>query len=59
MDFVVDALASGCRIKCLTCVDDFTNKCMTIIAAVGSSGRTYSEQRRAASKLSGNDESRP
>ncbi|MHA3450084.1 IS3 family transposase, partial [Yersinia enterocolitica] len=24
MDFVMDALATGRRIKCLTCVDDFT-----------------------------------
>jgi len=25
MDFVMDALATGRRIKCLTCVDDFTD----------------------------------
>ncbi|MDV1032894.1 IS3 family transposase, partial [Klebsiella pneumoniae] len=33
MDFVMDALASGRRIKCLTCVDDFTKECLTITAA--------------------------
>ena len=26
MDFVMDALTTGRRIKCLTCVDDFTKK---------------------------------
>jgi putative transposase len=30
MDFVMDALATGRRIKCLTCVDDFTKECLTI-----------------------------
>jgi putative transposase len=30
MDFVMDALANGRRIKCLTCVDDFTKECLTI-----------------------------
>ena len=35
MDFVMDALASGRRIKCLTCVDDFTKECLTITAAFG------------------------
>ena len=38
MDFVMDALASGRRIKCLTCVDDFTKECLRITAAVGISG---------------------
>ncbi len=38
MDFVMDALASGRRIKCLTCVDDFTKECLTITAAFGISG---------------------
>lgn len=28
MDFVMDALANGRRIKCLTCVDDFTKECL-------------------------------
>ena len=35
MDFVMDALASARRIKCLTCVDDFTKECLTITAAFG------------------------
>ena len=38
MDFVMDALASGRRIKCLTCVDDFTKECLTITFAFGISG---------------------
>jgi putative transposase len=38
MDFVMDALANGRRIKCLTCVDDFTKECLTITAAFGISG---------------------
>jgi hypothetical protein len=35
IDFVMDALASGRRIKCLTCLDDFTKECLTITAAFG------------------------
>lgn len=38
MDFVMDVLASGRRIKCLTCVDDFPKECLTITAAFGISG---------------------
>ncbi|ELY2043108.1 IS3 family transposase [Enterobacter ludwigii] len=38
MDFVIDALANGRRIKCPTCVDDFTKECLTITAAFGISG---------------------
>ncbi|HBI6868961.1 TPA: IS3 family transposase [Enterobacter cancerogenus] len=38
MDFVMDAQANGRRIKCLTCVDDFTKECLTITAAFGISG---------------------
>ena len=34
MDFVIDTLASGCRIKCLTSVDGFTKECLTIITAI-------------------------
>ena len=30
MDFVMDALACGRRIKCLTIVDDFTKECLDI-----------------------------
>ena len=38
MDFVMDALATGRRIKCLTCVDDFTKECLTVTIALGISG---------------------
>jgi len=38
MDFVMDVLASDRRIKCLTCVDDFTKECLTITVAFGISG---------------------
>jgi transposase InsO family protein len=38
MYFVMDALANGRRIKCLTCVGDFTKECLTITAAFGISG---------------------
>ncbi len=34
----MDALNTGRRIKCLTCVDDFTKECLTIITAFGISG---------------------
>lgn len=34
----MDPLASGSRVKCLTCVDDFTKECLTITAAFGISG---------------------
>ncbi len=34
----MDALANGRRIKCLTCVDDFTKECLTITVAFGISG---------------------
>ncbi|MCW0342281.1 hypothetical protein NB703_000374 [Pantoea ananatis] len=34
----MDALATGRRIKCLTCVDDFTKECLTVTAAFGISG---------------------
>ncbi len=38
MDFVMDALTNGRRIKCLTCVDDVTKECLMIIAAFGIAG---------------------
>jgi putative transposase len=38
MDFVMDALSTGRRIKCLTCVDDFTAECLTVTVAFGISG---------------------
>jgi putative transposase len=31
-------VATGRRIKCLTCVDDFTKECLTITTAFGISG---------------------
>ena len=34
----MDALANGRRLKCLTCVDDFTKECLTLTAAFGISG---------------------
>jgi len=34
----MDALATGRRIKCLTCVDDFMKECLTITATFGISG---------------------
>ena len=37
MDFVMDALATGRRSKCLTCVD-FMKECLTITIAFGISG---------------------
>lgn len=38
MDFVMDSLASGCRIKCLMIVDDFTKECLDMSVAMGISG---------------------
>ena len=38
MDFAMDTLATGPRIKCLTYVDDFTKECLTITIAIGISG---------------------
>lgn len=38
MDFVMDALGSGDRIKSLTCVDDFTKECLTITTVFGITG---------------------
>lgn len=34
----MDALVSGRRMKCLTCVDDFTRECLTITTVLGISG---------------------
>nr|ULG17205.1 transposase [Serratia proteamaculans]ULG18093.1 transposase [Serratia proteamaculans] len=34
----MDALATDRRIKCLTCVDDFTKECLTVTVAFGISG---------------------
>ncbi|HHX8576111.1 TPA: IS3 family transposase [Vibrio alginolyticus] len=38
MDFVMDALSNGRRIKCLTIVDDYTKECLDIPVAKGISG---------------------
>lgn len=38
MDFVMDSLANGRRIKCLTIVDDFSKECLDIPVANGISG---------------------
>ena len=38
IDFVMDALSSGRRIKCLTVVDDFTRECLDIAVDYGISG---------------------
>jgi putative transposase len=38
MDFVMDALANGRRLKCLTIVDDFTRECLDIAVDHGISG---------------------
>ncbi|EHU0315932.1 IS3 family transposase [Vibrio parahaemolyticus] len=38
MDFVMDALSNGRRIKCLTIVDDYTKECLDIPVATGFSG---------------------
>ena len=38
IDFVMDALANGRRIKCLTVVDDFTRECLDIAVDFGISG---------------------
>lgn len=38
MDFVMDALSSARRIKCLTIVDDYTKECLDIPVAMGMSG---------------------
>jgi len=42
IDFVMDALASGRRIKCLTIVDDFTRECLDIAVDFGISGEYVS-----------------
>lgn len=42
MDFVMDALANGRRIKCLTVVDDFTRECLDIAVDFGLSGEYVS-----------------
>lgn len=60
MDFVMDALANGRRIKCLTCVDDFTKECLThrCFRYFRRSGHAYSGQHRAVSGLSDDNKNR-
>ncbi len=38
MEILMAALSTGRRIKCLTCVDDFTKECLTVTVAFGISG---------------------
>jgi putative transposase len=38
MDFVMDVLATGRKIKCLSCVDDFAKECLTVTVTFGISG---------------------
>lgn len=38
IDFVMDALSSGRRVKCMTVVDDFTKEAVDIVVAHGISG---------------------
>ncbi len=38
IDFVMDSLVNGKRIKCLTVVDDFTRECLDIAVDIGISG---------------------
>jgi putative transposase len=40
IDFVMDTLANGRRIKCLTVVDDFTRECLDIAVDTGSRAAT-------------------
>ncbi len=59
MDFVMDALATGRRIKCLTCVDDFTKECLTItVRYFRRSGHAYSGQHHAVSGVSDDNKNR-
>ncbi len=41
MDFVMDSLANGRRIKCLTIVDDFTKECLDIPGAMEKSDEQW------------------
>jgi putative transposase len=40
LDFVMDALATGRRIKCLTVVDDFSRECVDVAVDQGSVANT-------------------
>jgi putative transposase len=38
MDFLMNAFATGPKIKCLICVDNLTKECLTVTIAFGISG---------------------
>jgi putative transposase len=53
IDFVMDALANGRRIKCLTMVDDFTRECLDIVVDYGISGDYVARVLEAISQFRG------
>jgi putative transposase len=53
IDFVMDALANGRRIKCLTIVDDFTRECLDIAVDYGISGGYVARVLEAAGQFRG------
>ena len=53
IDFVMDALANGRRIKCLTVVDDFTRECLDIAVDYGISGGYVARVLEAIGKFRG------
>jgi putative transposase len=53
IDFVMDALANGRRIKCLTIVDDFTRECLDIAVDYGISGSYVARVLDAIGKFRG------
>jgi putative transposase len=53
IDFVMDALANGRRIKCLTVVDDFTRECLDIVVDYGISGGYVARVLEAIGKFRG------
>jgi len=53
IDFVMDALANGRRIKCLTIVDDFTRECLDIAVDYGISGSYVAQVLEAIGQFKG------
>jgi putative transposase len=53
IDFVMDALANGGHIKCLTVVDDFTRECLDIVADYCISGGYVARVLEAIGKFRG------
>jgi putative transposase len=53
IDFVMDALVNGRRIKCLTIVDDFTRECLDIVVDYGISGGYVARVLEAIGKFRG------